>query len=317
MDKEKKIKPALTQQIGDFVKDTIASIKKVTKELIDKFNSLSKKGKIITIASSVSVIIIIVLSCVIYHAQYGYLKPYEKEYGVTYPKGIQEELCDAYGKDITVRGEIVLPDTKQKRLVSKAKSLNNAYLQRGSTIDVPQQFSSIRISSDFDLEKTYSTPKGFLKSSQKIVFNTLYEKREYQVIACFYTNTIGDSKDRYVYPYNLYGDMTQRSFAQWQDKLQSRRLYDTGYNFNYYDKFLSVAVDSDFMNNYAFVVVCVQTDGKIQKSKTAKENKNVHYPQSYYEKNKLDGQYTFAPKWYPEIYIEDEPVQLVDRSFIE
>lgn len=233
-------------------------------------------------------------------AKYGYIRDYEKQYGIDFPKHIQEEFCNEYAKNQSIRGSLTIENEKQ--YVEERSNTSNPYLDSGSSIDADQQFSSIRASkNDFDAESIYSSSKGYLDSSQEIVFNTLYEKQTYQVIACYYTNTKLSNGDDYIYPYNIYGNMTQRSFVEFEDKIRSRELFDTGYKFNYYDKFISIAIDSDFMEDYVFVIVGVKVDGKVKKYTNATDNKKVHYPKSYYESKNEHNPYRFAKKWQPEM----------------
>lgn len=232
-------------------------------------------------------------------AKYGYIKAYEKQYGIDFPKGIQEEFCDEYGKNQGIRGALVIEGEKQ---FVESESTNNPYLDNESKIDEDAQFIAIKASKDdFGAEKVYSTSKGYTNASQEIVFNTLFEEQRYQVIACYYTNTKKTNGDSYIYPYNIYGNMSQRSFVEFEDKIKSRELYDTGYKFSYYDKFISVAIDSDFMEDYVFVIVGVKVDDKMKKYTDATDNKKVHYPQSYYTANDMHNPYRFAKKWQPEM----------------
>lgn len=307
--KQKKDKPEKKAKIN-----VPNGIKTYFKKLFGK--EISKKAKQAIIAVVVIAIAISGVSIGVYESKFGYVRPYEKKYGIVYPKGIQKDFCDDYGKDITIRGSLYVPDIESKHYVVKSNDNLHSYLQRGSTIDAQQQFRAIHIDkAQYDIESIYSTPDGFLNSSQQIEFDTLYEKDVYKVIACYYTNKVADSKDKYVFPYALYGNMTMRSFAEFQDKIESRRLYNTGYRFNYFDSFLTISVDSDFMKDYVFVVLCIKADGKVEKSDIAKANKKIHFPQSYYDAKKEHNPYQFASEWYPEIYIDDEECRLTPQSF--
>lgn len=308
-EKEQKKKP---KQKKDFAK----AIKENASSIIPKLKALPKKKKINLAIIVGAIIVVCSIIFGIYYGTSGYVKPYERKYGVTYPAGIQKEFLDAYGKDQTIRGKIEISDTKSKAYFVRSKNDKASYLSFNSTIDSEDQFTSIRLNhKDFDLEKVYSTPNSFLKSSQEIKMTTLYKKEQsYKVVASYYTNSQLTKDDSYVFPYNLYGNMTQKSFFEFEDKIESRRLYDTGYEFNYNDKFLVLSTESDFMPYYVFVVVCVKTDD-MQKSKIAKANDNVHYPNSYYTTNELHNPYHFAPEWYPEIIIDSKPVQTEPHDF--
>lgn len=275
-------------------------------------NNINKKALIIAIA----IIAIIGVIFGIYQASYGYIKTYEKKYSVEYPNGIQREFCKDYGKDNTVRGKITIADLEMSQLVSTYQSNINPVLERGSKVEEEQQFRSISLSNyKCDLESIYSTPEGFLNASQGISFDTIFEDAKYQVVASYYTNSSATNGDEYVFPYQLFGNMTQKSFVEFEDKIKSRRLYDTGYEFNYYDEFLSISSDSDFMDGYKFVVLCVKVKS-VKKSTTATPNEKIHYPQSYYDAKNEHNPYQYAPQWYPEIIIDGENYRLTSDNFV-
>lgn len=320
--KEKKEEPkAKPQKVKKAKKDKPAkNVTNGTKVYFKKLfkKDLSKKAKKIIIAIVVVAVALSGATIGVYEAKFGYVRPYEKKYDIVYPKGIQKEFCDDYGKDITIRGSLYVPDIESRHYVVKSKDNKHSYLERGSTIDFDQQFRAIHVDKkNYDLENIYATTDGYLNSSQQIEFNTLYNKEIYKVVACYYTNKSASTEDEYVFPYNLYGNMTMRSFAEYQDKIESRRLYNTGYNFNYFDSFLTISVDSDFMENYVFVVLCTKVDGNVKKGEIAKENKKIHYPQSYYDAKKEHNPYQFASEWYPEIYLDNEESRLTAKSFEE
>lgn len=276
-----------------------------------------EKGTVIKIIVIVSLVLALAGGIFgIYEAKVGYVKPYEAKYNIEYPKGIQRKYCDKYGIDHSFAGVLTTGDTENKVDVASANSIINAYLERGSTVMSEQQFRAIFVSSkDMDLEQIYATPDGFLNASQEVKFSTLFGEEGYKVIACYYTNEGTDDIDKYRFPFNIYGDLTQRGFAEFQDKIESRRLYDTGYKFNYFDKFLTISTDTDFMEGYRFVILCASVDGKVKKSTTAEPNNKVHYPQSYYTKHKEHNPYQFAPQWYPEILSDGEGARLTAESF--
>jgi hypothetical protein len=101
--------------------------------------------------------------------------------------------------------------------------------------------------------------------------------------------------------------LTQKSFDYYVDSIEHRRLYDTGYEFSFDDSYLTLSVDSDFMENFKFVVLCVKVKpSKFEKSTTATVNDDVHYPQVWFDQNDKTNSYRFSSKWYPEIYTDIE-----------
>lgn len=244
------------------------------------------------------------------YSRVAYLNSYKKEFpGVEFPEGILEEMCGEYGKNQNVVCKISPKDKDEFIVATSDKEDNYAYAYPSFDAKNEQQFQSIDVSNvgGFDdIESLYSTRDAFLDSSQMYDLTTLYSKSSYRVIAAFYTNTVATDDAGYVFPYNCYGNMTEKSFRSYVDKIKSRRLYDTGYNFSYDDKFLTLSVDSDFMPNFKFVVLCVKnTQKNTEKSTTAIDNESVHYPQAWYDKNGETNPYRFSSNWYPEIYTVD------------
>lgn len=244
------------------------------------------------------------------YSRVAYLNSYKKEFpGVEFPEGILEEMCGEYGKNQNVVCKISPKDKDEFIVATSDKEDNYAYAYPSFDVKNEQQFQSIDVSNvgGFDdIESLYSTRDAFLDSSQMYDLTTLYSKSSYRVIAAFYTNTVATDDAGYVFPYNCYGNMTEKSFRSYVDKIKSRRLYDTGYNFSYNDKFLSISTDSDFMPNFKFVVLCVKnTQKNTEKSTTAIDNESVHYPQAWYDKNGETNPYRFSSNWYPEIYTDD------------
>ena len=251
------------------------------------------------------------------YSKVAYLKPYEQQYHIAYPTGILEEFCDAYGKDQSVAGAITISDTDTKMLVSSGSNHGYALLCKGSDVFHDQHFRAIALNRESaDLESVYATPSSFLHSTQRVSFDTLFEKADYKVIAAYYTNADPEDDGGYLFPYNAYGNMTVKSFQEYRTRLTTRSLYSTGYTLQYGDDCLSLSVDSDFMENFKFVVVCVKTE-HFEPSDQAEPNTNIHYPRVWYDKNKEHNSFRFAGKWYPEIYVgENQTKQLTIDDFI-
>lgn len=272
---------------------------------VDIFKNVDfKKVGIIFCAFLVLIAVIFGGIKIVNHAKTGYVKEYEKKYNIDYPDGILKEFCDEYGKDQSLAGNLVIEDTSTDvRVYSKEKD-GCALLEKGSDVKHEQHIRAIAIDKKLaDLEEFYSTPEGFLESSQKVTFKTLLGEEEYRVVAAYYTNTNPKDDNGYVFPYNTYGNLTQKSFHNFQDRVKTRSLYDTSYTLLEENYILSISVPSDFMQDFRFVIVCVKSDGKFEKSKTATPNERIHYPQIWYDKNKQDNPYYLAGHWYPEIVL--------------
>lgn len=246
------------------------------------------------------------------YSRVAYLKPYEKQYGIEYPLGILEEYCDQYGKNQHTVGELIIEDTNTNKFAANQITNNYVYAFEGTDVYTEQQFRSVDVTGCADLESIYSTTEGFLNSSQRITFNTLFEKADYKVIAAYYTNKNPEDDSGYVFPYSIYGNLNEKSFNHFADSIEHRRLYDTGFIMTSDYSYLSVSADSDFMENFKFVVVCVKTDSKdFTKSTVAVTNEKIHYPQVWYDINGETNPYRFSGKWYPEIYTDIESAKTV------
>ena len=240
------------------------------------------------------------------YSKVAYLKPYQQKYpDVQFPQGILENMCGAYGENQTVVGRLQIADTDTDKYATYQRTKDFVFAQHSYGVTDTQQFLAVDINGAGDIESVYSTGDGFLNSTQLITYSTLFEKNTYKVIAAYYTN-LNPMDDRdYTFPYSVYGNMTEKSFNAYVDKIESRRLYDTGYTFNYADRFITVSASSDFMTDFKFVIVGVLVDEeKFVKSETAVANENVHYPQIWYDVKFLENPYRFSKKWYPEIYTD-------------
>lgn len=263
--------------------------------------------------TAITIIVIIVLVIVAgvgsvfayNHSQTAYLKPYAQKYKVDFPKGIIEEMCDAYGKNQDTVA--VLEYNGKKITVTNDLAVSCAKMLKGSTLNKEQdQFTSIDTLNLLDLEKDYSTPKAFLKASQEVTLTSLYEKSHYAVVSAYYTNVLSKDDNGYVFPYDPFGTMTDASFSEYRDRISTRQLYSTGRMIKNDDKVLVLTADTEFENNYKFVVVLVKFDGEMEKSTTAVDNNNIHFPQSYFENHNGTNTFIFSSKWYPEIYTDQK-----------
>ncbi len=244
------------------------------------------------------------------------IKSLERQCQTSFPAGIAVEYCEAYAKDRGFAGYLTFGGSDRQLLVSSDKKTAQALLQKGSDMLLDQQFRSVAVSKeDFDLEKQYGTAEAYAASDQRITFDTLFGKETYRVIAAYYTNTKPEDDNGYAFPYSVYGTMTVDSLKEYNNRLQSRRLYDTGFRVKEEDKVLTISTESNLMPAFRFVVVTVQVRGKMQHSDYAVVNEKVHYPQVYFDKIHADNIYFLAGKWYPEILTEDGTKQLTAADF--
>ena len=294
------------KKLKEFFKVLGLKLKTLFKNLVPKIGAFAKKHatkKNLTILGAIILIPVLIFASikVVDFARTAYLRPYVEKYKIEYPEGILEEFCDPYGRDRTVRGKIEIEDSGYKTYVSNIMKNDKAFLENGADITKDQHFRAIRLNDKkADLESLYSTDKLFLKSSQSVKFKTLFEEEQYRVIAAFYINSNPEDDGGYVYPYNFCGNMSEKDFESFEDRLSHRTLYDTGYEYNPEDYFLSVSEPSDFMKDFRFVVVCIKTDKRgFEKCEKATPNEKIFFPQVWYDVNNEENPYRFAGKWQP------------------
>ncbi|MBR7060633.1 MAG: hypothetical protein IKI34_02755 [Eubacterium sp.] len=297
-------------KIGEFLKKAFVFIKEGFKnKILPWLREFLKKPRVkqgMKIAGIAVLAVALIFGGIklISFSKTAYLRPYIKEYNIEFPKGILEEMCDEYGKDQSIVGRVDISDIPTEKYVSGKEKENCLMLEKGGNIEKEQHFRAICYNeASTDLESLYSTANLFLKSSQTVSFTTLFDKEEYKVVAAFYTNTKPEDDNGYLFPYNFCGNMSEKDFKAYEDRIVHRTLYNTGYEFSYDDYFLTLSEPSDFMKDFRFVVVCVKAGKRgVQKSDTATPNEKIHFPQVWYDENNEQNPYIFAGKWYPKAF---------------
>lgn len=92
------------------------------------------------------------------------------------------------------------------------------------------------------------------KAHSKINFDSLYEKREYELISAFYSQVYDDSSDAFKY-YEFFQADTQEEFDYWYDNIKALSLYDTGVTAEFGDEFITLTCCAYHVDNGRFVVV--------------------------------------------------------------
>ena len=302
-DKSAKQKPDIKKWFKNLIPGIKAWFKNKFKPAFMAFVKKYCTKKYLTILGIIILIPVLIFTSirVVDYARTAYLKPYIEKYKIEFPEGILEVMCDPYGKDRTTRGKLMIEDVNYEIYISNILKNDKAFLENDADVSKDQHFRAVRLNNkDANLESLYSTDKLFLKSSQSIKFTTLFKEEQYRVFAAYYINTNPEDDSGYVYPYNFCGNLSEKDFEAFEDRLSHRALYDTGYEYNPEDYFLSVSEPSDFMKDFRFVVVCVKTDKKgFDKCKTATPNEKIFFPQVWYDVNNEENPYRFAGKWNP------------------
>lgn len=238
------------------------------------------------------------------YAKTAYLRPYTEKYpNVNFPEGIRENFCEQYAKVPSTTGYISIEACGYGSYVAQSAATSLASLDFSNSTKELDFNTVIHIPSGAcDLESAFSNAKSYLASPQNITYSTLYEDYEFTVIGAFYTNKNAQDDNGYVFPYDVTQQMTPLSFNDYKDRLYHRFLYETDYDINYKeDKLLTIATDSDFMQDFEFVVVCALG---APAQDNAQPNSSVHYPQVWYDARGEINPYRFSSKWYPTVYTD-------------
>ncbi len=227
----------------------------------------------------------------------------EKYPNVNFPEGIRENFCEQYAKTPSTTGYISIEACGYSSYVAQSEATSLPSLDFSNRTDGLDFNTVIHIPSGAcDLESAFGSAESYLASPQKITYSTLYEDYEFTVISAFYTNKDPQDDSGYVFPYDVTQQMTPLSFNDYKDRLYHRFLYETDYDINYKeDNLLTIATNSDFMQNFEFVVVCALG---APAQDNAQPNSSVHYPQVWYDARGEINPYRFSSKWYPTIYTD-------------
>ena len=87
-----------------------------------------------------------------------------------------------------------------------------------------------------------------------ICFDSLYEKREYELIAVFYSQVYYSNQDVFKY-YNFFEADTQEEFDDWYYNIKELSLYDTGVTAEFGDEFITLSCCAYHVEDGRFVVV--------------------------------------------------------------
>lgn len=297
--KDEKTKSTGGERTGKRFKNLICRVKAFLK---------SKKGKKISVAAA-AVICAAAFAlgayAVINYQKTAYLRPYEAEYpNVNFPDGIREEYCEQYAKVPSTTGYISIEACGYESYIVQSAAATLPVLDFSNSSDGLDFNTVVRIPAGAcDLESAFGSAESYLGSAQKITYSTLFEDYEFTVVGAFYTNKDPQDDNGYVFPYGITKKMTPISFNDYADRLYHRFLYETDYRFSYEgDKLLTIAADSDFRENFEFVVVCALN---APAQRAAQPNDSVHYPQVWYDEHGESNPYRFSDKWYPTVYTDE------------
>mgnify|MGYP002620997866 CR=1 FL=1 len=114
----------------------------------------------------------------------------------------------------------------------------------GHTMQSGMMFGNLPLYEDHDYASEHST----------ICFDSLYEHREYEIIAAFYSQVYYKDQDIFKYYQFVQAD-TQEDFDNWYDNIKALSLYDTGVTAAFGDEFITLSCCSYQVEDGRFVVV--------------------------------------------------------------
>lgn len=100
--------------------------------------------------------------------------------------------------------------------------------------------------------------KSFYKEHPVISFDTLYEKRTYDIIAVFRSQVYRADDDVFKY-YQFYEAETKKEFNDFYRNIKKLSLYDTGVEAEFGDTFLTLSTCAYHVSDGRFVVVAKRT----------------------------------------------------------
>ena len=92
------------------------------------------------------------------------------------------------------------------------------------------------------------------KEHNIICFDSIYEKREYELISVFYSQVFYQHEDVFKF-YKFFQADTQEEFDDWYNNIKQMSLYDTGVEAELGDEFITLSVCAYHVEDGRFVVV--------------------------------------------------------------
>ena len=114
----------------------------------------------------------------------------------------------------------------------------------GHTMKSGQMFGNLKLYKD----------EEYGLSHRIICFDSLYERREYELIAVFYSQVFYQSEEVFKY-YKFFQADTQEEFDDWYNNIKEMSLYDTGVKAEFGDEFITLSCCAYHGEDGRFVVV--------------------------------------------------------------
>lgn len=114
----------------------------------------------------------------------------------------------------------------------------------GHTMKSGEMFGNLKLYADEEYGREHNI----------ICYDSLYEEREYELIAVFYSQVYYESDNVFKY-YKFFQADTQEEFDDWYENIKAMSLYDTGVTAQFGDEFLTLSCCSYHVEDGRFVVI--------------------------------------------------------------
>lgn len=114
----------------------------------------------------------------------------------------------------------------------------------GHTMKSGEMFGDLKLYADAEYGRAHNI----------IHFDSMYEEREYELIAVFYSQVYYESDNVFKY-YKFFQADTQEEFDDWYENIRELSLYDTGVTAQFGDEFITLSCCSYQVEDGRFVVV--------------------------------------------------------------
>ena len=100
--------------------------------------------------------------------------------------------------------------------------------------------------------------KDFYNKHKIVYLDTLYDERQYEVVAAFYSQVYKDNQNVFKY-YNYIGHLNKKNFNTYIKNIKALSLYDTGITPKYGEQLLTLVTCAYHVDDGRFVVVARRT----------------------------------------------------------
>lgn len=163
---------------------------------------------------------------------------------------------DFYGEDnengcLIMDTDSVVGVGKADNCYQNGTSPSTNLIIHGHTMKSGEMFGDLPLYRDEEYGKAHET----------ICFDSLYEHREYELIAVFYSQVYYQSQDVFKY-YQFFQADTQEEFDDWYENIKKLSLYETGVTASFGDEFITLSCCSYHVEDGRFVVVAKRKTSK-------------------------------------------------------